>query len=231
MKNIAVILAGGKGTRFGNQIPKQFLKIHGKTVIEYSIAVFDECVGIDEIWVVVNLDYEDFVSNLAVKNEWTKVTKIIKGGSERHFSTLNAIAECTDEADINLIFHDAARPAVTERIVCDTVEALKKYEACAVAVAPKDTVLKVSADESVVAEVPLRSSFRMAQTPQAFRLQLIREAYRRAAVDGFAGITDDCGVICRYMPEAEIHIVEGDVRNIKLTTPVDEFALKEILGK
>ena len=112
--NIAVILAGGTGSRVGGDKPKQFLDIDGRSVIERSVDAFDQAAGIDEVAVVVHPDWMDHMRGLMAKNSWTKVKRLIEGGSERYMSSLNAIAAYIDLPDeTNLILHDAARPFVS----------------------------------------------------------------------------------------------------------------------
>ena len=122
--NIAIILAGGSGQRFGTALPKQFLPLAGKTVIEHSVEAFEQCADIDEIAVVMNADYLPQMQEIIDRNHWKKVRKLLPGGAERHFSTLAAIQAYEGCSDINLIFHDAARPAVSQRIIQETVTAL-----------------------------------------------------------------------------------------------------------
>lgn len=219
-RNIAVVLAGGKGARFGAGLPKQFLLLGDKTVLEYSVDAFEQCEYIDEIWIVINSGFREFTDEIIHKRAWKKVVKLIDGGAERYFSTLNALYECAD-LEANLIFHDAARPAITQRIINDVVNAMQSYEACAVAIPPKDTIFKLSADGKNVEEIPSRSIMCLAQTPQAFRAKIIKQAYDLALSEGFDNITDDCGVVHRYLPQVHIHIVQGDVSNIKITTSED----------
>ena len=215
--NIAVILAGGSGQRFGSALPKQFLPLAGKTVIEHSVEAFERCAAIDEIAVVMHPDYLPQMQEIINRNGWKKVQKLLPGGSERHLSTLSAINAYDGVSEANLIFHDAARPAVSQRIVNETVVALKTHSAVAVAVPATDTVFEVSDDGRFIERIPLRARLRNAQTPQAFRLSVIREAYRKALQDPHFTSTDDCGVLFRYCPDVPIFIVPGEVSNMKLT--------------
>lgn len=226
IKNIAVILAGGSGQRFGTALPKQFLPLVGKTVIEHSIEAFEQCAAIDEIAVVMNADYLPMMQEIIDRNGWLKVRKLLPGGAERHFSTLSAINAYEGCSDINLIFHDAARPAVSQRIINEVVEALQTHDAVAVAVPSTDTVFEVSEEGGYITGIPSRQRLRCAQTPQAFRSAVIQEAYRKALQDPQFTSTDDCGVLHKYSPEVPIFIVLGDTCNIKLTYPEDTVILE-----
>ena len=115
MKNVAVILAGGVGSRMGYSTPKQFYKVAGKTVIEHTIDAFESHGGIDEIAVVINEACIDRMEDIILRNKWRKLKKLLKGGAERYMSTLSAI-ESYDNEEANLIFHDAVRPLVSRRV-------------------------------------------------------------------------------------------------------------------
>ena len=114
MKNIAIILAGGTGQRLGDSIPKQFLKVAGKKVIEHTLDVFQNHPQIDEIAVVSNPNFLNEIENIAIKNNYTKLKKILQGGKERYHSSLSAINAYDGDKEINLIFHDAVRPLVND---------------------------------------------------------------------------------------------------------------------
>lgn len=119
-KNIAIILAGGSGSRFGRDLPKQFLKVAGKKVIEHTIDVFEHNELVDEIAVVTRPEFISDIEQMVVNNHYVKVRKILQGGKERYHSSLSAINAYTNDDD-NLIFHDAVRPLVNDRIIDDCV--------------------------------------------------------------------------------------------------------------
>ena len=223
--NIAIILAGGTGKRMGNDIPKQFLELDGKTVIEHSIDAFEQVDGIDEIAVVVHPSWMKHMEHIATNREWKKLSHLLEGGEERYFSSLNAIAAYLDYPDdTNLILHDAARPWVSPDIIKNVLEALGKHEAVGVGVPSTDTVWEVRRElsgERFVARIPERKLMWRAQTPQAFRLPVIRDAYQRALQDPNFTATDDCGVVRQYMPEIKTYIVEGEEQNKKITFKED----------
>ena len=226
--NIAVILAGGSGSRMRNDTPKQFLEIAGKQVIQYSIEAFQNCPLIDEICVVTRPDYQQAVEELVRRNGYTKVKQILRGGKERYHSTLSAINAYPDD-DTNLLFHDAVRPAITQQAIIDCINALKQYNAVCVATTTTDTIFNINADNCITA-IPNRNTLRNAQTPQCFKRGLIRRAYEMALQDPDFQTTDDCGTIIRYIPDEPIFIVEGGHTNIKLTYPEDLILIKHILA-
>lgn len=246
MRNIAVILAGGVGSRMGGSEPKQFLSLGGRTVIEHSIETFANHPSIDEVAVVIHPDWRGRMEEIAARGRWEKLRKIVDGGSERYMSSLNAIMAYIDEPDdTNLLLHDAARPWVSKEIVDRVVAALERHEAVGVAVPSTDTVWEVHPDMSeelimkneefmmprLVARIPERKLMWRAQTPQAFRLPLIRDAYQRALQDPQFRATDDCGVVRKYMPGTKICVVEGAEENKKLTIQSDISELERLLKK
>lgn len=228
-RNIAIILAGGSGQRFGAALPKQFLPLAGKTVIEYSVEAFERCTAIDEIAVVMHPDHLPRMQEIIDRNGWQKVRKLLPGGAERYLSTLAALHAYEGRSDLNLIFHDAARPAVSQRIIEETVTALQTHPAVAVAIPATDTIFEVTDDGNFITAIPARKRLRCAQTPQAFRIDIIREAYQKALKDKDFTSTDDCGVLLRYCPEVPIFIVPGEVSNMKLTYPEDTSLLEKHL--
>ena len=172
--NIAVILAGGSGSRFGRDLPKQFLKVAGKKVIEHTIDVFEHNDLIDEIAVVTRSEFISDVEQLVINNHYGKVRKILVGGKERYHSSLSAINAYTDDSD-NLIFHDAVRPLVNDRIINDCIAALKEYDAVDVAIPVADTIIQVD-DADCINTIPTRSLLRSGQTPQCFKRGVIYKA-------------------------------------------------------
>lgn len=227
--NIAVILAGGSGRRFGATRPKQFVDMGGRMVIEHTIDAFDSHPLVSEVVVVVHPDYMEEMQHIARRNTWTKITGILPGGDERQDSTLAALRHL-GKREAGLIFHDAVRPLVSHRLITNVAEALAEGNAAVNTVLPMtDTVIEV-ADGATVGR-PDRSRLRRVQTPQAFRADIIAEAYRRAAGDPNFRATDDCGVVASYMPEVPIKLVEGEADNIKLTFAEDAPLLLALLKR
>lgn len=225
MKNVAVILAGGVGLRMGYDLPKQFVKVAGKMVIEHTLDAFQNHPEIDEIAVVTNPDYLFILEAVAAKGEHSKLKKILHGGKERYHSSLSAIHAYDD--DTNLIFHDAVRPLVNRRIISDCVAALERHCAVDVAIRTTDTIISVTQDDAIDS-IPDRKMLRNGQTPQAFRLPVIRRAYELALQDPDFRTTDDCGVVRRYLPQERIHVVDGELFNMKLTYREDLFLIEKL---
>ncbi|WP_245996457.1 bifunctional cytidylyltransferase/SDR family oxidoreductase [Streptomyces armeniacus] len=226
----AVVLAGGTGQRVGLSIPKQLLKIAGKTVIEHTLAVFEQADGIGEVIVLMAPGYVADVERIVARAGFAKVTRIIEGGTTRNETTERAIAALSEDqaggADRKVLFHDAVRPFLSLRVIDDCVAALDRYGAVDVAIPSADTVIVTRThgdDGEFITDVPDRSRLRRGQTPQAFRLSTIRRAYEAAGADPHFQATDDCSVVLRYLPDVPIHVVRGDEYNMKVTEPLDVF--------
>ncbi|WP_031514512.1 bifunctional cytidylyltransferase/SDR family oxidoreductase [Streptomyces sp. NRRL F-5123] len=229
-RTTAVILAGGTGQRVGLSIPKQLLKIAGKSVIEHTLAIFEQADCIDDVLVLMAPGYVPDVQKIVAKAGLAKVTRIMEGGATRNETTEIAIqvlgADLAEGEDRNLLFHDAVRPLLSQRIVADCVAALDRYQAVDVAIPSADTIIVTRThgeDGEFITDIPDRSRLRRGQTPQAFKLSTIRRAYEIAGNDPNFQATDDCSVVLRYLPDVPIHVVAGDEYNMKVTQPVDVF--------
>lgn len=222
-RNVAVVLAGGTGTRVGLSVPKQLIKIAGKPIIEHTIAALQESPVVDEIIVMMTPGHLDAVRALTRSGGYPKVTQILEGADTRNGTTQRAL-EAVGEEDCNLIFHDAVRPLVSQRIIADCVEALDSYGAVDTAIPSADTVVRVDrATGTTLEEVLPRHLLRRGQTPQCFHSGVIRRAYALAAQDPRFEATDDCTVVLRYTPEVPIAVVRGEDRNMKVTEPIDVY--------
>lgn len=227
MTNIAVILAGGMGTRVGGNIPKQLIPLSdGRSVLEHSVDAFEAASCIDEIVIVMHPEWLKEAEELSRRNAWQKVRQIIAGGSERWESSWHAIQAFSGQlSEISLWLHDAARPFVSQRILTDVAKALETHAAVTVAVPVTDTLYKVRRDEvrgtKEVEAIPSRTDFMRAQTPQAFHLDVLQKAFERALAQGQVAVTDDVGIVQAYMPEQPIFIVSGEEANRKITYAED----------
>lgn len=224
MKHIAIVLAGGSGRRMGNTLPKQFLKVNERMIIEHTIDAFERSVRIDEIAVVTHPDYVEEMKGIIAANAWKKVGRVLLGGKERTDSTLSALRAYT-EGDDRLLIHDGVRPLVSQEIIENVCDALMTCDAVNVVIPAVDTIIEVK-DGAMVA-APKRENLRQVQTPQGFKRAVLAQAFDRALEDPAFVATDDCGVVFKYAPDTTIKIVDGDTTNIKITYKEDlEFAKK-----
>ncbi|MEJ7795020.1 MAG: 2-C-methyl-D-erythritol 4-phosphate cytidylyltransferase [Nocardioides sp.] len=232
-RRVAVLLAGGTGTRIGTAIsgdtPKQLLEIGGRTLLEHALRAFHAHPDVDAITLVMAADHLDAAQTIVDRGGYAdKVTAVVTGGRTRSDSTVAALATLPDEPCLVLV-HDAARPLVTGRIIGDCFEALATYPVVNVAIESADTIVAVDADGRVRNTLD-RSMLRRVQTPQGFRSEVLREAYALAAQDPDFAATDDCGVVMRYLPDQPVVVVPGDERNLKVTTRVDLEVVAALLA-
>ena len=232
---VAILLAGGSGQRFGADRPKQFVRIGERTVLEHSLAAFEQSPHIDAILIVSHPQHLDEVRELLPSSQHPKLLAVVAGGAERQDSTLNALRALTQITDspleqIRILIHDAVRPAVSQNIIERVCTALHTHQAANLVVPVTDTLLEVN-DNGTTAAMPSRARFRRVQTPQGFHAATLQHAYDVALTDPNFQATDDCGVVFRYLPEVKIALVEGEQRNIKLTYPEDLYVLHHLLEK
>ncbi|RZI94898.1 MAG: SDR family NAD(P)-dependent oxidoreductase [Microbacterium sp.] len=218
-RTVAVVLAGGIGVRVGLGIPKQLIKIAGKAIVEHTLEALDASPLIDEIVIMMNAAAIGELDHLLDNDRFGKLTRILPGGETRNDTTQLAIA-ALDGDDTKVLFHDAVRPFIDDRIIEDCVRALDEYDAVDTAIPSADTIIQVD-ENRLISGIPDRSLLRRGQTPQAFRLGTIRRAYELAAGDPHFKATDDCGVVFTYLPEVPIYVVDGTAENMKVTEPID----------
>lgn len=219
LKVAAAILAGGTGSRFSGEKPKQFEKIGKRTILEHSVAAFDDHPQVDEIVVVIHQDYVEYTKKLLTG--FSKVKAVIQGGQTRSRSSFAGIEFFKEyQEDTKILIHDAARPFVSKKIITDVIKALETHDAVNVAVTIPDTVIEID-NSGKMKTIPDRSSLKLVQTPQGFVLSVIQKAYETAFQDPGFIATDDCGVVFNYLKEIDIFIVEGEKENIKITIRSD----------
>lgn len=226
MKNLAIILAGGSGSRIDGALPKQFLLLDGKTILQHAIEKFENHPHIEHIFIVIHGDYIDRTREIVRGSGYKKVVKILKGGETRQDSSRIGVTAAHPGEYENVLIHDAARPFVSKEIIDNILSALETHSAVNVAVPSPDTVIEIDAD-NFIKNVPDRKYLRRVQTPQAFKLDLIQKAHRLALENNITDATDDCFLILK-LNLAPIYVVEGSERNIKITYALD-LQLAEIL--
>ena len=219
----AIIPAAGSGRRLGSPIRKQFLKLRGKPLLVYTLEAFERCPDIDDIILVIPRGDEEFSpKGMAEKYGISKLRRAVAGGDERQESVYNGLMTLGCDTSIAVI-HDAVRPFIGSEDISGAISLCEECGAVVTAVPVSDTV-KVSDGETVERTLD-RGRLWLAQTPQVFRLDLIKEAYRRAAEDNFTA-TDDSSLVERIGLEVRIYV--GSYRNIKITTP-DDLRIAELM--
>jgi len=225
--NTALIFAGGTGQRMNSKAkPKQFLELHGKPIIIYTIEIFERHPEIDNIVVVCLKSWIDEFKSLLAKNYINKVTCIVPGGGTGHESIYNgllAIRNNTKDDDIILI-HDGVRPLVSEELISENIKKVKEFGSCITVSKQAETVVEVSGDEKIM-KVPDRDIVRIAKAPQSFYYKDIWKAYQMAKEENILTI-DSAQLMNRY--GYELHTVNCSPYNIKITSPSDFYVFRAI---
>lgn len=209
---IAIIVAAGRGKRLGSSLPKQFLKVRGRTILEMSVEAFEQNKYVDEIFVAANADYCELTEKLC--RGFSKLKKIVAGGAERQDS-VRAAFDCLRGENGIVLVHDAARPFVSEAVINAVIEGTADFGAAIPTVPAKDTIRQVDGTGSRTLQ---RETLACVQTPQGFRISLIKHAFERAQAEGFLG-TDDASLVERM--GINISMVQGEDANRKITTRED----------
>ena len=219
----AVIVAAGTASRMGG-IDKVMAPLQGEPMIVRTVRQFQNCDAISEIVIVTREDLIIPITNLC--KDMTKVTAVVAGGKSRQESVSLGLNTLSKKVKLAAV-HDGARPLITWQVIDRVVRAAHTYGAAAPAIPVKDTIKVV--EGYIVKNTPDRDTLRAIQTPQVFDFDLLRGALKKAELDG-AAVTDDCSAVERM--GMSIKIVEGDERNIKVTTPMDlkiaELLLEEM---
>ena len=226
------ILAGGKGTRMGIDKPKQFLMLGNKPIIIHTIEKFLVCDRIDKVFVGVHPDWVDYTEDLIGRYIHTdKALSIVPGGKDRNGTIFNIVDQIESEYGENdshiIVTHDSVRPFVTHRIIEENVKYAKEFGATDTVIPATDTIV-TSTDHQCITEIPDRSLMYQGQTPQSFHAKKLRELYEGLTREEKEILTDACKIL--VLKGEKVHLVEGEVFNIKITYPYDIRVAKSILG-
>lgn len=227
--NFALIFAGGIGQRMNTvSLPKQFLRVHGKPVIVYTIEHFQKCTMIDEIIVVCVKEYIPLMQELQEEYQLSKVVRIIPGGDNGQHSIYNGLVEIgkrvISEKDIVLI-HDGVRPLIDEKTIVDNISCVKENGTCITVAKAIETVLLL--DDTQVKEVVDRNQCYLGRAPQSFYFKDIFDAHCKANAIGKSDFIDSA-LMMQYFGY-KMYTVPGPVNNIKITTPMDYYMFRAIL--
>lgn len=223
VKTVAIIVAGGVGSRMKSDIPKQFIDVMGKPVIAYTINAFSKNESISEIIVVTLPEYLVFCGDVVKKFDFKKVTKIVCGGTTRQESVRNGLEEIPEDTDVVAI-HDGARPLIDSATISECIKNALEFGCSAPGVKIKDTV-KASDDGGFVSHTVNRDNLWLIQTPQVFKKEIINSLHFNSNI---TIATDDC--MLAENAGYKVKIVEGSYENIKITTPQDIYIMKGLLG-
>ncbi|MBQ8218048.1 MAG: 2-C-methyl-D-erythritol 4-phosphate cytidylyltransferase [Oscillospiraceae bacterium] len=229
--NTVVIFAGGAGQRMNSKtLPKQFLELHGKPIIIYTLEQFDDHPLVDGIVVACLPGWEKHLERLIRKFAIEKVKAIVPGGvngQESIFNALHKLTELYDPSDVVMI-HDGVRPLIDADTISANIESVKKYGS-GITVSPAIETVTIGSDDNKtqVGQIIDRSLCRMAKAPQSFLLGDIHEAHLKARQDGLLDFIDSASLMQHY--GHSLHTVDGPATNIKITTPTDFYIFRAIV--
>ncbi len=228
------ILAGGVGSRMNiADMPKQFLDLGHKPIIIHTLEKFLLCEKMDQIYIGVHPNWVLHMQDLIEK--YVKIHKervhVVAGGTDRNSTIMNLIDQIESDFgtsdDHYIITHDSVRPFVTSRILNDNIEAVLKYNACDTVTSAVDTIV-VSEDGVVISDIPNRQKMYQGQTPQSFKINMLKELYNDLTDDEKKILTDACKIcVVRNVP---VHLVEGEISNLKITTVSDYKIAQAMVG-
>ncbi len=217
MKADAVIVSAGKGHRFMEGKKKQFYLLAGKPILAHTLNKFETCPLIHSIVLVVGEEDMDYCMNEIIeKYHYRKISQIVPGGRRRQDSVKNGIDALSKDVEV-VVIHDGVRPFVTKAMIEESIHSAIRFGAVVVAMPVKETI-KIAHLDGTVLKTLDRESLWQIQTPQTFQAHLIKEAFHKAAEEGFIG-TDDASLVERL--GVKVHILPGSYANIKITTKED----------
>jgi len=223
MRIFAVIPAGGKGTRSGFNLPKQYLQIHGKALIAYTLEVFQKNRSVDEIIISADPFYFSLLEKIKKKYSFSKLTGLVKAGKERQDSVYNGLLSLSASARDIILVHDAVRPLLPAKVLSDAIKTAKEKGNALVCIKAKDTLIR---GKDLVEKYIEREEVCYVQTPQIFEYSELKKAMDKAFKDEFRG-TDESMLVQRL--NKKINIVEGSVINFKVTSKEDIKLLSKLI--
>ena len=224
----ALIVAAGKGIRMGNNVRKQYLLLDNRPLISHTIEVFDECNIIDKIFLVV--PEEDFVfcnENILNQQNFQKKVSLVPGGAERQDSVYNGLLAIDNIDDSIVVIHDGVRPFIRSEQLTECITCATDYDACIFGIPAYDTLKRVNSSGFIENTIE-RNTIWLAQTPQAFKYNLIRRAHENAIRTGING-TDDAMLVEQL--GIKVKVVKGSRCNIKITNRDDLLLARAMVSK
>lgn len=228
--NIAVIFAGGTGQRMNTASkPKQFLELHGKPIIIYTLEYFQNHSQIDGIIVVCLSSWIDYCKDLLKKYHITKVLKVVPGGNsgqESIFNGLEAAHQISHDKNTIVLIHDGVRPLINEALITNCIASVKK-SGSAITVSPAIETVLIKNPDGNIGNILKRSDCEMAKAPQCFYLNDIYKCHLKAQEEGRTDFIDSASLMQYY--GHKLNAVEGPMENIKITTPSDFYIFRAIM--
>ena len=229
--NIAVIFAGGTGTRMNSrEKPKQFLTLFNKPIIVHTIEHFEKHPLIDAIVVVCIEGWIEHFQGLVYKYRLDKVKRIVPGGETGQLSIyqgLKAAKELDPSGESIILIHDGVRPLIDEQVITDNIQSVLSTGSAITTGRVTETILVVNEDNACIQQVPSRDRSRVAKAPQSFWLKDILTAHENYLSEGINNFIDSCTMMQQF--GMQLHLIDGPIENIKITTPADFYIARAIL--
>ena len=231
LMNIAIIFAGGTGSRMNSkETPKQFLTLCNKPIIIHTIEYFEKHPLIDAIVVACIQNWMDYFKTLVSRYNLKKVKRVVPGGATGQLSIyhgLKAANELDPSGKSIVLIHDGVRPLINERVITDNIDSVLTTGSAITTGKVTETILVVNPNDSSIEQVPQRDQSRMAKAPQSFWLKDILSVHEKALEEGRTNYIDSCTMMQQY--GFQLHLIDGPIENIKITTPCDYYIARAII--
>lgn len=228
--NIAVIFAGGTGTRMNSKDkPKQFLKMHDKPIIIHTLEKFQNNENIDAIVIACIKQWINHLSQLIEYYHISKVKRIVPGGETGQMSIyagLNAAKDIAEGKNAIVLIHDGVRPLINDDVINKNIASVIKNGSAITSVNVTETIMEVN-DDASIKYIPDRTHSRLARAPQSFLLDEILDVHNKALLEGKKDFIDSCTMMSHY--GKKMYLIDGPIENIKVTTPQDFYIMRAIL--
>ena len=223
-----IILAGGSGSRFRSEKPKQLAMLAGKSILQHTLENVASCDAVKQIVLVCRGSIRE-EAQMLIANIDHRSIKLVEGGANRLESTRAGLAAVDGPDETKVLLHDGVRPFLKHEVIRACYSGLDMYEALDVVIPSTDTLVEVHDEPDVIGRIPQREKYRRGQTPQGFWLGKIRKVIDEIPDLAKAQFTDDCGMYLAARPDAKIGLVDGDESNIKITYPMDLFIAEQLI--
>ncbi len=225
-RNIAIILAGGIGSRFSDKINKSFALIKKKPAIFHVLKTYEKHHLIDEIVIVINQKAQKKCKKLVVKEKFKKVKKIVTGGSTRQESTRIGLYACQESNPQKVLIQEAVRPLTSAKIISDTIYTLNKFVGCVATFSSSDAIIKFN-KQKIIQEIPEKKFLGRGQSPEGFRFGIIKKAHDLAYKEGFRRVSDNCALVLKYKL-GNMCVININYDNLKITHPWDHHIINQV---
>lgn len=227
--NCLMLMMGGNGTRFGADIPKQYIKVNGRPVFQYTLDQYNRCEEVEKVLIVSNPEWVDYTKKNAEKLLRNKLTEVVAGGSTRSHSVKNGLVCCEKylKEDDYILIHDATNPFVARKTIGKAIQAAKETGAAVVGTNQYHTIYRRDGSDLIDCFLP-RETIGSGYSPEIFRFSMIYPYYKNAKEQELSAMTSTVALVLQY--GAEVQFVPADLVNLKITYPKDMEAFTALLN-